>query len=293
MTQYQALARRMWHQLEPVHASLYFAPQAYEEAAALGYDVESRWPSYFAWRAAPLGAVGPELVTATFYSFSPRTIAEYIPAVWATAAPDAVVAARLRAVDRTFRALLGDRVGGQDIAEAAALAKEAAGAAPLGARPLGAANRGLGWSDEPHLALWQAITVLREHRGDGHLAALLTAGLDPCEALVSFAGVGAAPKENFDGRGWTAEEWSAAARRLAERGWLDADGNATERGRQGRDAIERQTDELAAAPWRALGAERAERLAELVHPLLAAVFEAGMLPAQSTLGIAAVQVAYA
>ncbi|MES4904797.1 MULTISPECIES: hypothetical protein [unclassified Streptomyces] len=293
MTQYQALARRMWHQLEPVHASLYFAPQAYEEAAALGYDVKSRWPSYFAWRAAPLGAVGPELVTATFYSFSPRTIAEYVPAVWSTATPEAVVAARLRAVDRTFRALLGDRVGGQDIAEAAALAKGAAEAAPLAARPLAAANRDLGWSDEPHLALWQAITVLREHRGDGHLAALLTAGLDPCEALVSFAGVGAAPKENFDGRGWTAAEWSAAAGRLAERGWLDADGNATERGRQGRDAIERQTDELAAAPWRALGAERAERLAELVHPLLAAVFETGMLPAQSTLGIASVQVAYA
>ncbi|MGO4757329.1 hypothetical protein AB4212_53470, partial [Streptomyces sp. 2MCAF27] len=228
MTQYQALARRMWHQLEPVHASLYFAPQAYEEAAALGYDVESRWPSYFAWRAAPLGAVGPELVTAAFYSFSPRTIAEYVPAVWSTAAPEAVVAARLRAVDRTFRALLGDRVGGQDIAEAAALAKEAAEAAPLAARPLAAANRDLGWSDEPHLALWQATMVLREQRGDGHLAALLTAGLDPCEALVSFAGVGAAPKENFDGRGWTAEEWSAAAGRRAERGWLDADGNATE-----------------------------------------------------------------
>ncbi|MEU5023278.1 SCO6745 family protein [Streptomyces milbemycinicus] len=293
MTQHQALARRMWHQLEPVHASLYFAPQAFEEAAALGYDVESRWPSYFAWRAAPLGAVGRELVTATFYSFSPRTIAEYVPAVWATAAPDKVAAARLRAVDRTFRALLGDRVGGPDIAEAAALAKEAAEAAPLAARPLAAANRDLGWSDEPHLALWQATTVLREQRGDSHLAALLTAGLDPCEALVSFAGVGAAPKENFDGRGWTAEEWSAAAGRLVERGWLDADGNATEHGRQGRDAIERQTDELAAAPWRALGAERAERLAELIHPLLAAVFEAGMLPAQSTLGIAAVQVAYA
>ncbi|MBL1095774.1 hypothetical protein JK363_03570 [Streptomyces sp. 205] len=282
----------MWHQLEPIHASLYFAPRAFEEAAALGYDTQSRWPSYFAWRTAPLGHAGPALVSATYYSFSPATIAEYVPAIWSTATPAEVLAARLRAVDRTFRELLGDRIGGEGIAEAAALATEAAEHATLAARPLAAANRDLGWSEEPHLALWQATTVLREHRGDGHLAALLTAGLDPCEALVSFAAIDAAPKSHFASRGWTDEEWEAARDRLAGRGWLDAEGKATARGQEGRDAVERLTDELAAEPWRVLGPERAARLAELTGPLLGGVFASGMLPAQSTLGIATVQVAY-
>lgn len=292
MTRHQALARRMWHHLEAVHACLYFAPQAFEEAAALGYDASARWPSYFAWRAAPLGAAGPELVTATFYSFSPRTVAAHTPAIWSVAAPGDVLAARLRAVDRTYRALAPDLIGGKEIAEAAALAREAVEHADVAGRPLAAANLDTPWSDEPHLALWQAITVLREHRGDGHLAALLAEGLDPCETLVSFAAVDAAPEANFAGRGWTGQEWSAARDRLAERGWVDPAGKATELGRERRDAIERQTDLLASRPWRALGQDRAERLAELTLPLLMAIFESGMLPAQSTLGIGAVHVGY-
>ncbi|WP_285774093.1 hypothetical protein [Microtetraspora sp. NBRC 13810] len=110
----------------------------------------------------------------------------------------------------------------------------------------------------PHLALWQACTVLREHRGDGHLAALLTAGLDGCEALVSFAAVSAAPEANFAGRGWTGQQWAEARERLAERGLVDAEGRATDRGRALRDDVERTTDRLAA--------ERADRLAKLIHP---------------------------
>ncbi|TVL94086.1 SCO6745 family protein [Streptomyces sp. SAJ15] len=288
-----ALARRMWHQLEPLHACLYFSPQANEEAAALGYDLSSRWPSYFAWRAAPLGAAGPELVTATFFGFAPGMVAEHVPAVWRTASPEAVLDARLRAVDRTFRALFPERLASPELAEAAELAREAAEHATTAARPLAAANRDLGWSDEPHLALWQAATVLREHRGDGHLVALLAADLDPCESLVSFAAVDAAPEANFASRGWSPREWSAARARLVERGWLDASGKATARGREGRDAVERHTDALATAPWRALGPARSERLAELVLPLVGAIFEAGMLPTQGTLGIGRIQVAYA
>ena len=134
--------------------------------------------------------------------------------------------------------------------------------------------------------LWHAINLLREHRGDGHITALLAVGLDPCEALVSFAAIGAAPHEVFASRGWTAAEWSAARDRLAARGWVDADGNATERGRDGRDEIEWRTDRLADAPWQALGPSRAQRLAELTGPVLVAAFESGLLPGQSTLGIA-------
>lgn len=292
MSEYPAVARRLWHQLEPLHATLYFAPEAFEEAAALGYDVESRWPSYFAWRTAPLGAAGPELVSATFYSFSPRMVERYVPLVWSTAAPAKVLQARLRAMDRVLHRLIGGRLTGAQIVEAARLARQAAENTIPAARPLAAANLDLPWPDEPHLELWQALTVLREHRGDGHLAALLTAGLDPCESLVSFAAVGAAPEADFAGRGWSAQEWSEARDRLAARGWIDPQGRATDRAREGRDAIERMTDRLAAGPWRALGRARADRLAQLIQPVLGAVLRSGDLPKTSTLGIGTIKVGY-
>ncbi|MFC7640226.1 hypothetical protein ACFQX6_03685 [Streptosporangium lutulentum] len=261
-------------------------PQVFDEAAKLGYDVRSRWPSYFAWRTAPLGEAGPRLVTATHYSFSPTMIAGIVPAIWAVASPEQVLEARLRGMDRTLRDLLGEGVNQAELAE---LARRAAESVDVAGRPMAAANLDLPWPDEPHLALWQAYTVLREHRGDGHLTALRAAGLDGCEALVSFAAIGAAPAANFAGRGWSEDEWAAASDRLASRGLLDANGAATEAGRRLRDQVERMTDDLAAGPWRALGEQRADRLAELSLPFLGAIFQTGMLPAQSTLGIGTVQ----
>ncbi|MEN3305919.1 MAG: hypothetical protein V7603_2121 [Micromonosporaceae bacterium] len=278
--------RQMWRLLEPVHAVVYYAPEAFAEAAALGYAVDVGWPSYFAWRSAPLGAASARLIAATYYSFNPRMVERYVPAVWSVADPEEVLRGRLRAVDGALRAVLGDQIGSAQLTEAAQLAKAAAQAAGTAGRPLAAANAALPWPDEPHLVLWQAATVLREYRGDGHVAALLTAGLDPCEALVSFAAVGAAPAEVFASRGWTGEQWAAARDRLATRGWVDAQGVATARGREGRDAVERLTDELAAQPWHALGLAGAGRLAQLAMPVTLAMVRSGMLPAQNTLGIA-------
>ncbi|WP_200216537.1 SCO6745 family protein [Micromonospora coerulea] len=278
------MVRKVWQLIEPVHALVYYAPELTEEAAALGLATDERWPGYFALRSAPLGAAGPELVTATYYSFSPRMVAEYVPSVWSVAEPAKVLDARLSGVDRALRVLLGDRVDTPELAEAAALARRAVAAADVAGRPLAAANADLPWPDAPHLALWQAATILREHRGDGHVAALLTAGLDPTEALVSFAAVGAAPVEVFASRRWSAEEWAAARDRLAACGLVDADGVATDAGRRLRDEVETRTDELATAPWRALG-PAVGRFAQLVAPVTQAVVASGMLPAQSTLGI--------
>ncbi len=277
--------RQMWQLLEPLHAALYYAPEAFDEATGLGYATQTRWPSYFAWRSAPLGPAGPRLVAATYYSFSPQMIAEYVPAAWSVASPTQVLAARTRAVDRALRALLGDQIRGLELAEAAALAREAAEAANTAGRPLAAANADLAWPDEAHLQLWQAATLLREHRGDGHITALIAAGLDPCEALVSFAAVGAAPAEVFASRGWTEQEWAAARDRLAHRGWTDPHGHATDAGDKHRADLERHTDELASAPWQALGARGAARLAQLTAPLTKTVATSGLLPRQSTLGI--------
>lgn len=280
--------RQMWHLLEPLHAVLYYAPDAFQEAAALGCTTDERWPAYFAWRAAPLGEAGAGRVASAFYSFSPRMVGRYVPAAWQIAVSQDVLAARLRAVDRTYRTIFGGRVDAPETAEAAALARRAAEAANLAGRPLAAANAELPWPDAPHLVLWQAATILREHRGDGHLAALMTAGLDPAEALVSFAGIGAAPVETFASRGWSAEEWGSARERLVARGLLDADGAATEAGRELRAEVERRTDELAAAPWAALGAEGRDRLADLLGPLWVEVLGSGLLPGQNTLGIGTV-----
>ncbi|MFE6713046.1 hypothetical protein [Streptomyces sp. NPDC057695] len=281
----------MWHLLEPLHALLYYAPEAFEEAAALGYDTSERWPSYVAWRAAPLGPADADGVTRAFHSFSPAMIARYVPAAWETAAPADVLAARLRAVDRTYRAVLGEELlADPGLAEAAGLARTAARAAAASGpdtvpRPLAAANAALPWSGAPHLDLWHAATILREHRGDGHLAALTDAGLDPVESLVSFAAVGAAPEHVFGSRGWSAGEWAAARDRLAARGLVTVDGGATEAGRSLRAGIERRTDELAAAPWTALGPDGTARLAELLGgPWLAAI-GSGLLPSENTLGI--------
>lgn len=279
------LVRRMWHVLEPIHATLYYAPEVFERTAELGYADEPRWPNYFPLRAAPLGAAGPELVAATFYSFDPAMVRAHVPAAWRVAAPGAVLDARRHGVDRALRTILGERIGDHDLAEAATLARRLAEAADTTGRPLAAANADLEWPAEPHLVLWQAITILREHRGDGHVAALLTAGLDPVESLVSFAAVGAAPVEVFASRGWSTDDWAAATDRLVARGLLNQDGTATEAGHAARDEVERLTDELAAGPYRSVGAEGVGRLAALAMPITMAVVGTGMLPTQSTLGI--------
>ncbi len=289
MTENPGLARQMWHQLEAVHALFWYSPDVFAEAAELGYEVDTRWPSYFAWRAAPLGAAGPERVASAFYSFSPRMVAEHIPAAWAVAPPERVLEGRWRAVDRMYRALLGDAIGSPDLAEAASLARAAAEEAGTAGRPIAAANADLPWPDEPHLALWHAIGILREQRGDGHVAALLAHGLDPAESLVSFAAIGAASAETFASRGWTDGEWAAARDRLASRGLVDAEGKATDKGRELRVSVERMTDDLAYAPWRALGEAKAERLGQLTMPILVKVLETGLMPAENTLGIGKVQ----
>jgi hypothetical protein len=275
------MERQMWQLLEPIHAVVYYAPEVFEEFEKLGYAVDTRWPSYFVLRSAPLGTPSAELVSAAFYSFNPAMVAAHIPT---TAGQQDILRARLTGVDRALRRILGDLVDSPELAEAAELAKKVALATDTAGRPLAAANAALPWPTQPHLVLWHAATIIREHRGDGHVAALLTAGLDGCEALVSFAAVGAAPVEVFASREWSDDDWTAARARLVERGWLDADGHATDAGKAGRDAVEQLTDRLAAPPWKAIG-PAAGRLAQLAMPVTMAIVQSGLLPMRSTLGL--------
>ncbi len=278
------VSRRMWESLEPVHAVVYWAPECRAATDALG--ATGGWMSYFALRAAPLGAVPAAVVCASFYNFHPARVARAIPDAWSAASPQAYLDARAGAVDLALRRMLGDLVDSPDMAQAAALARAAALAAPTAGRPLGAANAALPWPTQPHLVLWQAQTVLRESRGDGHVAALVAAGLDPCEALVAFAAQGRAAAESLRGyRGWSSQEWAAAADRLRARGLLDPTGSLTTEGADLRRRVEEATDRLAAPSWTHLGETACDRLVDLTTGVRAALRRAGAVAADNPIGL--------
>ncbi len=266
--------------LNTLHATSYFAPELGTELAALG--VTHPRAVNFAVRAAALGPVGAGAVTATFYNYKHDLVARHIPAVWAIASPEDVLAARARAVDATLRRLLGEEaVTSAEMAEAARLALRATKACSRSARPLYSAHADLPVPEEPHLACFHAATLLREHRGDGHLAVLMAAGLDGLEAVVTHTatGKGMTPKWVCATRGWTQEDWDAASARLRERGLLDGAGELTPDGVALRQEIESETDRLDRAPYEHLGAEGVARLTELGAGFARAAAMAGAFPA--------------
>jgi hypothetical protein len=268
------LARKMHRTLEPYHGFVYFAPEPAAAYAALGLS-DSRM-GYFASRSAALGPASAELVIATFYNFSPDLVRRAIPAAWALASPAQVLAARLEGVDQGLRAILGDAVAGPEVIEASELARRATDACTLDGRPLYGAHRSLDWPGEPHLVLWHAITLLREFRGDGHIACLVEQEISGLDALVIHAATGEVPRAALQStRARSDEEWALATDRLVERGWLNPDGTATEAGRSHRLDLEARTDALAMAPWSYLGAPGCDRLRELVRPLSRVIVESG------------------
>ncbi|MCU1595825.1 MAG: hypothetical protein JWO12_3217 [Frankiales bacterium] len=270
------VARKTWRACEPYHAMVYFAPEAVEEYEAIGLDPRTnRAVGYFPARAAAMGAVTWQTVQATFFNFSALAVEFGISGVWDKVAPQQVLDARLRAADRALRRMCGDLL--DDTAEAAALARTAAGGCNPYGRALYAAHAGIPWPEPDHLQLWHAITLLREFRGDGHIAVLVAAGLTGLESAVLHVAMNDTwgRKALQSTRLYTDEEWDAAVVSLCERGWLDSDGQFTEEGKARREAIELKTDELALAPWELLGEDGAARLRELVRPLATAISDSG------------------
>ncbi|TFV52865.1 hypothetical protein [Blastococcus sp. TF02A-35] len=258
-----ALVGRAHRAVDPLHSQLYFAPEQDQHLAALG--LKPGRMVYFAARAAAMGAVGAGVVTATFYNFSPSLVAHMVPRAWTLASPEQVLAARLDAARASLTRLLGEEVAAsREVAELGELLREAcAGLSPEG-RALFAGHADQPWPEEPLLVLWHGATLLREHRGDGHVAVLVHAGLTGLEALVTHSATGRGFTEQAAKatRGWSDEQWSAACAALADRGLLD-DAGLTADGEQLRAHIEVQTDALAADPWLQLGAERTARVVEL------------------------------
>lgn len=273
------LVSRAHRRIEPLHSHVYFAPEHDERLAAVG--LRPGRMAYFAGRAAPMGAVGPGVVTATFYNFAPSLVAHHVPRCWSGTTPGQAVAARLDAARASLTRLLGGPAAaeGDDVVELAGLLREACTALTPEGRPLYAGHADQPWPEEPVLQLWHAATLLREHRGDGHVLSLVRSGYTGVEALVShtLTGRGFTPQAAQRTRGWSDGEWAASVSRLEARGHV-ADGALTEAGAAARAAVEQETDGLSATPFEHLGAARTERVADLAGVLAGRLVAAGAYP---------------
>lgn len=274
-------ARDWWLAFEPIHAVVYFDPECLAAMDALGF--RGFWMGYFAGRAAPLGAVGPEPVTASFFNFHPAPARRALPEAWSTASPADAWATRSHAatqvlgrvdpgVARTARAIVPGLRALLD-------------GVPDAGRPLFAATRATGEPDDPVTALWYWCTCLREHRGDGHVAALTAAGLDGCEALVLIAASEGLPVELLrTSRGWSEDEWSFARDRLVRRGLMDS-GGITPDGVALRRWIEGTTDDLAGMVTGRVSGASAVSLLSGLSSVAAAVRAAGVINYPNPMGL--------
>ena len=260
----------------------YFAPEARAALDGLGY--RGFWMGYFAARSAPLGMVSPDVVTAIFYNFAPERVAKALPSAWEIAGPEAALQARQESAVAALR-----RYGlsvDENVTVAAELAGKAARQAPLDGRPLFAANRALPWPDDPLAALWHAATLLREQRGDTHIAVLAAAGVSGRECNVLQAASGAIPRGYIArARDYDDEAWRRHEQRLAERGLLNDDGSITAAGRELKDDIESSTDALSLSALDALSDDEVEALFQALTPITRAVIAAGDVPAMTPMGL--------
>jgi len=276
-----SLARRFFDRFEPVHAVTYFAPEARTALDGLGF--RGFWMGYFAARSAPFGVVPTEVVTAAFYNFAPERVAKALPAAWEIASPSDALRVRQ---DSAAAALRRYGVTDDDAGTAAELAEKAARSAPLDGRPLFAANVALDWPDEPVARLWHAVTLLREHRGDGHVAVLSTLGVCGRESNVLHAAAGRVPQEMImRSRDYDEQQWGHYRDRLARRGLLDGDGALTDEGQDLKQRIEEITDRLALSALDGLADDEVERLFGALTPITRKVVATGDVPAATPMGL--------
>ncbi len=281
-----SFARRLWRVGEPVHAIIYFHPASAAAWSTAG--IRGFWRGYFATRAAPFGETGPGPVTATFYNFHPAMVSRALPEVWTIVSPDEALAARLAGADDALREALGDDAAAPDLAPAADVLRDVVPRASVAGRALFGANVSLPWPGEPLLSLWHGLTLLREHRGDGHNATLLANGIDGCSAHVLAAAMGGAPRDvTQPARGWSDDDWDAATDALARRGLVDGDGVATEAGRELHAAVERRTDELAAEPWTHVADDALEQTVTTLARLAGRIAGAGVIRFPNPMGLPA------
>ena len=242
--------------------------------------------TYFAFRAAPLGPVPAAPVVAAFAGFCPAMVAKALPDAWSRTTPEACLQARAEVSTAALREAGADPAA---CGQAASLLGPVAAAADPTGRPLYAANAALALPDDEIGKLWQLTTTLREHRGDGHIAALVSEGISGLEAHLLQVADGRFPDALIrQVRGWPPEDWAAAAQALHGRGLLTADPSPelTPAGRGVLEVIESRTDERA---WTGglslLGDQGAEEVLALLRPSVRAVLASGIIPEVNPTGL--------
>lgn len=269
-----APARSIWRLIEPIHAVTYFAPSSLDRIAELG--TKGFWMGYFATRSAPLGATNPAVVEAIVYNFSPRLVYRALPDAWSYTAPEAAIDARAKGSALALRRAVPDI--DETVVRVVPLLEAAARAARCGGRPLAAANRHLALRDDPVERLWQACTTLREHRGDGHVAALVAAGIEGIHTHLLAIAAGHVPAAVKDARRWSDDEWQAARDAIAG-GRADELAVAYER-------VEQITDELALQPYRdGLTDADLELLTTLLEQIARPLVASGVIPFPNPIGL--------
>src|SRR5215469_863878 len=243
-----SMARRMFELVEPIGLIPYSADEPNEAMFALGFT--NYWDTYFAGRAAPLGLATAEVVDALFYNFAPGEVARHIPKVWRTTTPEAAIAARQAGCVKALRRILRDHVDSPGFARAAELLTKAGTGAPYEGRPMYAALHAIPVPDEVVARLFHAASLLREHRGDGHIAALMIEGVGRLEAHVLYALGEGMPAAKF-GRihHLPAAQIAAVIDGLRARNIIGDDGWLSESGRNAKHRVESLTDDLAAKPY--------------------------------------------
>lgn len=234
---------------------------------ALGVEVADVAEVNIVTRCAPMGEVNADVAWSAFFNPNPTAIRRLIPKSWEKASPTEILAAQRDAFSPLLADAVAEMAQSGELAELAALARTVTETAIQHheGRPLFAGLASLPVPTEDHLMVWHAAKLLREHRGDGHVAGLVVEGLGRIDALVIHAA--------FDGfsadmlrrsRRWTRAEWDTSAASLQERGWLTESGDTlTEEGRRRRQWIEDRTDALAGIAFAPIGDAGVKRMTEL------------------------------
>jgi hypothetical protein len=271
----EPVARRLFELTEPISLVNFFAQEPADSMAALG--LRNYWDGYFAGRSAPLGLVPAEVVHAAFYSFTLNEVARHIPKVWEMTTPEAAHAARERGCVAALRRILGDLAETPGLVRAAELLARASTSATTNGRVMYAGLRALPTPEHPVARLWHAANMLREHRGDGHVVALVSEAIGGTEAhVLSALHMGIYPAESF-GRihHLPKPHLDDVMDGLHNRGLLDASGRLTDTGRATKARIESLTDALAEAPYEGLAPLELDELIAVLEPISRTLAAAG------------------
>jgi len=256
-----------------VHGFIYFSSQAAEQFSALGLAGNQR---YFAGRAAAMGPVDADAVIDSFYNFNPEVVRLGIPSAWVVALPADVQQARFRAAADVLSSA-GSDVHSDAISQAIEIAHLMIDGVSDEAKPLAAGNRAVEIPDEPLVALWQLVTIVREWRGDAHVNALRAADVSGIEALILHAATGQVPVDVLKAtRAWSDDAWDNAIAGLAARGLVQPDGTFTPQGEQYRKEIEAATNAEAQALVDAVGDEQASTFCDLLRPIRDGLLASGV-----------------